>query len=134
MDSIVHFEIPASDMKRAEEFYHHVFKWQIQPIPEMKYTIVRTGEVDDKYMLKKPGIINGGMMHKDHVISSPVLTVQVANIDHALVEIEKAGGQMVKGKWQVGDMGFAAYFKDTEGNVMGLWETVPGKELVARKT
>jgi predicted enzyme related to lactoylglutathione lyase len=23
----------------------------------------------------------------------------------------------------VGDMGFAAYFKDTEGNLVGLWET-----------
>ncbi len=27
------------------------------------------------------------------------------------------------GKTPVGDMGFAAYFKDTEGNVIGLWET-----------
>jgi predicted enzyme related to lactoylglutathione lyase len=23
----------------------------------------------------------------------------------------------------VGDMGFAAYFRDTEGNVVGLWQT-----------
>jgi predicted enzyme related to lactoylglutathione lyase len=26
----------------------------------------------------------------------------------------------------VGDMGFAAYFTDTEGNLMGLWENAPG--------
>jgi hypothetical protein len=25
----------------------------------------------------------------------------------------------------VGAMGFAAYFRDTEGNVVGLWESVP---------
>ena len=25
-------------------------------------------------------------------------------------------------KMAVGDMGFAAYFKDSEGNVMGLWQ------------
>jgi len=23
---------------------------------------------------------------------------------------------------QVGDMGYAAYFKDTEGNIIGLWQ------------
>ncbi len=25
---------------------------------------------------------------------------------------------------QVGDMGYAAYFKDTEGNIIGLWQTI----------
>lgn len=24
--------------------------------------------------------------------------------------------------WQMLDMGYFAYFKDTEGNIMGLWE------------
>lgn len=126
MDPIVHFEIPADNLPRAEQFYKQVFGWQIQPIPDMKYTIARTGETDEKFMLKKPGMINGGMMHKDAHIKNPVLTIQVKSIEHAQKEIEKAGGSMIKGKWQVGDMGFAAYFKDTEGNVLGLWENASG--------
>ncbi|HVL02937.1 MAG TPA: hypothetical protein VM386_00735 [Acidimicrobiales bacterium] len=39
-------------------------------------------------------------------------------------DVERAsslGGQVVRGKEPVGDMGFAAYFTDTEGNLMGLW-------------
>ena len=36
--------------------------------------------------------------------------------------IEKHGGSVAGGKMPVGDMGFAAYFQDSEGNVMGLWQ------------
>ena len=31
----------------------------------------------------------------------------------------------------VRDMGFAAYFKDTEGNLVGLWETAPEADACA---
>ena len=39
------------------------------------------------------------------------------------MKIQSLGGVPVGEKTAVGEMGFAAYFKDTEGNVMGLWET-----------
>jgi uncharacterized protein len=39
-----------------------------------------------------------------------------------LRQVEAAGGKAVSEKIPVGDMGFAGYFTDTEGNVMGLWE------------
>ena len=29
---------------------------------------------------------------------------------------------MLTGQTPIGDFGYAAYFKDTEGNVVGLWE------------
>ena len=37
-------------------------------------------------------------------------------------EVTDAGGTVVRAE-AVGDMGFAAYFSDTEGNLIGLWET-----------
>lgn len=37
--------------------------------------------------------------------------------------VEAAGGKTAGEKMPVGDMGFAAYFTDTEGNLIGLWET-----------
>ena len=59
--------------------------------------------------------------------SGPVLVVAVDSIDAALERIGGLGGSTVVGKTPVGDMGFAAYFKDPEGNVIGLWETAaPG--------
>ena len=47
----------------------------------------------------------------------------VDDIDATLKEIEAHGGKTTVAKMPVGDMGFAAYFTDPEGNVMGLWET-----------
>ena len=45
------------------------------------------------------------------------------DIDATVVAIEKHGGSAVGEKLTVGDMGFAAYFKDSEGNLMGLWQS-----------
>ena len=56
--------------------------------------------------------------------SGPVVVLDVENIEAALEKIGGLGGSTVVGKTPVGDMGFAAYFKDPEGNVVGLWETV----------
>jgi hypothetical protein len=37
--------------------------------------------------------------------------------------IEAGGGSTVRPKEPVADMGFAAYFTDSEGNLMGIWQT-----------
>ena len=73
-------------------------------------------------MPTEPGYIGGGMLQRQAPVTSPVITLAVDDIDACLVEIEKRGGSAVGEKMAVGDMGFAAYFNDTEGNVMGLWQ------------
>ena len=126
MRKIVHFEIPADDEARARDFYREVFGWQLQEMPELDYTLVRTTPVDAQTQLPtEPGAINGGLMKRSADTPTPVLTVDVESIDHALKEIESRGGSVVKGRTEIPGMGAFAYFKDSEGNVMGLWETVP---------
>ncbi|MBI2629082.1 VOC family protein [Candidatus Pacearchaeota archaeon] len=124
MDKVVHFEIPAEDVERAKEFYSKIFRWNIISIPEMQYNIVHTVEIDEKNMPKTPGAINGGIMKKSKEITNPVIIINVENIDNSLKVIEDNGGEVIKEKMQVGDMGYVAYFKDTEGNILGLWETI----------
>ena len=34
---VVHFEIPADDVARAQEFYGSVFDWNINSMPGMEY-------------------------------------------------------------------------------------------------
>jgi predicted enzyme related to lactoylglutathione lyase len=53
----------------------------------------------------------------------PNIVIDVPSIDDALRQVEAAGGKTLSQKMPVGDMGFAGYFADTEGNVIGLWET-----------
>ena len=122
MNKVVHFEIPTDDTARAKKFYEETFAWQIQDVPDMSYSIVRTTEIDEKWMPKEPGAINGGMLKRGSVVTSPTFAIDVKNIDEAIEKVKRAGGTIVRKKEAIGSMGFVAYFKDTEGNVLSLWQ------------
>jgi predicted enzyme related to lactoylglutathione lyase len=120
---VVHFEVPYDDGDRARRFYKDVFGWQLQEMPGMDYTIVMSGPSGDAGPTES-GFINGGMLSREmSATSGPVIVVDVESIDATLEKIGALGGSTVTAKVPVGDMGFAAYFKDPEGNVIGLWET-----------
>ena len=119
---VVHFEIPHDDGDRARSFYQEAFGWQIQHMPEMNYSLVMTGPSGDQGP-SEPGFINGGLMQRQAEYKAPNIVIDVDNIEDALKAVGDAGGSTVHGRMEVGDMGFAAYFNDTEGNLIGLWET-----------
>jgi predicted enzyme related to lactoylglutathione lyase len=119
---VVHFEIPYDDGDRARAFYDKAFGWQLMTMPDMGYTLVTTGPGGEQGPTE-PGFINGGMMERQGPFTAPNIVIDVDNIDDALKAVEDAGGSTVQERMQVGEMGFAAYFKDPEGNVIGLWES-----------
>lgn len=120
---VVHFEVPFNDGERARAFYREAFGWSIDEMPELNYSMVSTGPRTEQGMPSEPGFINGGMFDRAGASApNPVITISVDSIDAALNQIGQLGGLTVTDKMPVGDMGFAAYFTDTEGNVMGLWE------------
>lgn len=132
MGGVVHFEIPADDQDRATNFYRRALGWRIDPMPDMNYNIVVTTPTDEKTgMPTQPGAINGGMMARESELTTPVITVDVEDIDAALAKIEELGGSVVKPKDAIPGMGYYAYFKDTEGNILGLWENLPQAEAGA---
>jgi uncharacterized protein len=118
---VVHFEIPADDVGRAEAFYRDVFAWEITSIPGMGYTLVGTTPSTENGPTE-PGAINGGMLARQAPITAPVVTIEVDDIETALKAVERLGGRTIRERMPVGDMGFAAYFADTENNILGLWE------------
>ncbi|VVB87412.1 Glyoxalase/Bleomycin resistance protein/Dioxygenase superfamily protein [uncultured archaeon] len=124
MDKVVHFEIPADDLERAKKFYESIFGWKMDTMEGMEYILIGTTPVDENGMPKEPGAINGGMMKRQRPLTSPIITINVENIDDALKNVKKMGGEVVRGKMPVADMGYAAYFKDTEGNIIGLWQKI----------
>lgn len=119
---VVHFEIPFDEGDRAREFYSKVFGWEFDEIPEMSYTMVESGPSGDQGPTE-PGFINGGMAQRSGSFPSPTLVLGVDSIDDALAAVAAAGGSVVSEREPVGDMGFSAYFTDTEGNLLGLWES-----------
>lgn len=122
-DKVVHFELPADDLERAHNFYRRAFDWSINTVPGMGYSLVQTTPSGKNGSPNEPGAINGGMLARQAPIKNPVITIEVASIDESLKKIEGLGGRTVRKKEPVGDMGFAAYFSDSEGNVVGLWQT-----------
>ncbi|TCC31176.1 VOC family protein [Kribbella sindirgiensis] len=120
---IVHFEVPYDDGDRARAFYREAFGWNLTEVPGLDYTMATTGPVNEQSVSTEPGFINGGMFRRTDELKQPVLTVDVPDIDAAWKTIESLGGERVGEKLPVGDMGFAAYFKDPEGNILGLWQS-----------
>jgi uncharacterized protein len=129
MQKVVHFEIPADDVERAKDFYGSIFGWELQTMQMEggEYTSVKTTPVDEEtQMPTEPGAINGGMFQRsEQSPSSPVITIGVDGIDDALKQIEDKGGSTVTPRTPIPGMGAFAYFKDPEGNVVGLWENTP---------
>ncbi|KQZ76000.1 VOC family protein [Nocardioides sp. Root151] len=119
---VVHFEIPYGEGDRARAFYAEAFGWELLDIPEMSYTMATTGPSGETGPIE-PGFINGGMMRRESPTEGPVVVIDVPDIEASLAKIESLGGSTVLGKQAVGEMGFAAYFKDVEGNIMGLWQS-----------
>ncbi len=119
---VVHFEIPFGDGDRARAFYREAFGWELTDIPELSYTLATTGPSGEAGPTEA-GFINGGLLRRESPSEGPVIVIDVDDIDAALARIESLGGLTLIARQPVGDMGFAAYFKDVEGNLMGLWQT-----------
>lgn len=128
MNKVVHFEIPTNDHARAKRFHGDVFDWHLQDMPggADTYTFAITSPVDEQFQHRESGAINGGMFQRSPQlpVHNPVITIGVDSIDDHARHIEAASGTMVVSKGEVPEMGYYAYFKDTEGNLMGLWENL----------
>jgi predicted enzyme related to lactoylglutathione lyase len=126
MGKVVHFEIPADDIDRAKNFYGSIFGWDLQTaqMDGGEYTTVITTPVDEQTrMPTEPGAINGGLMQRTESTPAPIITIDVEAIDQALSQVVENGGTTVTPRTPIPGMGAFAYFKDSEGNVVGLWET-----------
>jgi predicted enzyme related to lactoylglutathione lyase len=121
-NAVVHFELPADDLDRAQGFYRDAFGWNLNAMPDMGYVMVSTTPTNEQGEPQRAGAINGGMLARHAPVSAPVVTIEVDSIDDTLSRVRELGGSVASERAAVGDMGFAAYFTDTEGNVVGLWE------------
>ncbi|OPY31338.1 MAG: Glyoxalase-like domain protein [Methanomassiliicoccales archaeon PtaU1.Bin124] len=125
---ITHFELGAKDTKRAMRFYEKVFGWRFQKwgSGDVEYWLATTGDDEDIG-------INGAIMPMQPNIPQMVNTIGVENIEKASKDIEANGGKIIQPKMQVGTMGSVAYFLDTEGVMMGIFEPSEESMRMARE-
>ena len=112
---VVHFEIPSDKPEKAIAFFQIVFGWNFQKLGTEDYWLATT--VDEN----SPGI-NGALMKKKDPRQPVVNTILVENIEDHIKKIESAGGKIVVSKMPLPDVGYLAYFMDTDNNIHGIWE------------
>jgi predicted enzyme related to lactoylglutathione lyase len=121
--TIVHFEIPATDVEKLKAFYEGLFGWKIFKVPMegMEYWLIYTVPTDEKGMLLKPGV-NGGMFQKQAQQEGlkPVNYITIENIDESFEKVGKLGGKILMPKQHVPTVGWVALVVDPEGNQIGL--------------
>jgi predicted enzyme related to lactoylglutathione lyase len=132
--TVVHFEIPADEPERAAQFYRELFGWTIDkwepPLAQpdamrgVDYWLISTVPTDGQGRPTRPGV-NGGMMKRTSPGQPPANYISVESVNDYGHRAEGLGGQVVVPKTAVPGMGWFCYIKDTEGNLIGLWETDP---------
>ena len=112
------FEIPATDFERAKKFYETILDTEIieMPFPHGKYALFPAD--------MHKGEVGGGLMQSEGFNPSLNGTVVYLNggedLSIPLSRIESAGGKIIMPKTSIGQNGFMAHFKDTEGNRVAL--------------
>jgi uncharacterized protein len=123
MPRVVHFEIHADNPERAVAFYQKVFGWQFQKwAGPMDYWLITTGPDEERG-------INGGLVRRmgpppqeGQAVNAYPCVVQVPAIDDFIARIGAAGCPIVVPKMPIPGVGWLAYFKDTEGNIVGIMQ------------
>jgi predicted enzyme related to lactoylglutathione lyase len=113
------FEIPVKDMARAAKFYTAVFDVTIETDdvagPDFEMGVFRHG----------PSSVSGALVKGEGYEPSDQGALLYLNaepdLDSCLNKVEAAGGKVAVPKFKVSDeIGYIAFFYDTEGNKLGM--------------
>lgn len=128
-NAISWFEIPATDIERAQKFYEAVFQVQLMNM-DFGTTKMRAFPLDDPMNGVGGTIIDTGGFHKPSATDGPVLYLNGnPDVQLFLERAEAAGGKILVPKTKISDdYGYLGFFLDTEGNRIAL-HSVPEKYL-----
>jgi len=120
MGRVVHFEIQASKPRELIAFYEALFSWKFQQWGTQDYWLIVTGADGT------PGI-NGGLLPRRgptpadaRAVNCFLCTVQVDAVDDALAKAVSLGAVVAVPKMPIQGVGWLAYFKDPDGNLVGI--------------
>jgi len=114
------FEIPAKDLTRAKKFYESIFNVKMDDMPEMMGMKMSSfpAEMGNG---KVSGAIAQSQNHKPSADGAIVYLNANPSIQNVIERIEGNGGKVVMPKTQISpEIGYMAFFVDTEGNRVGL--------------
>src|SRR5688572_14239880 len=114
------FEIPASNLERAQQFYETIFGFKMTKLdlPNIK---MRMFPVSDP-MGVGGAVVDSGGFHKPSATDGPLIYLNAnPDVQHVLNRVEKAGGKILVPKTQISsEFGYMAVINDSEGNRIAL--------------
>ncbi|HVJ68807.1 MAG TPA: VOC family protein [Caulifigura sp.] len=120
MPRVVHFEIQASDPARVNSFYSELFGWKFNQWGDAPYWLIETGEEGTRG-------INGGLLPRrgpipadGQSVNAFVCTVEVPDLDARFAKALSLGGVAAVPKMPIPGVGWLAYIKDPDGNILGM--------------
>ena len=120
-NAISWFEIPATDIDRAQKCYEALFNIQMQPLNTGALQM-RIFPVEDMMTGISGAVVDSGGFHKPSLTEGPLIYLN-ANPDVQLIldRTEAAGGKILVPKTEISpEHGFMAVIMDTEGNRIAL--------------
>ena len=123
MDSSVNilnwFEISVSDIARAKKFYETIFSVKMDEMEMMGMKMAMFPY--DMLSGKLSGSLVQSDMHKPGADGVKIYFNGNPDLDTALSKVEAAGGKVLMPKGKISeDIGYMAFFMDTEGNSVAL--------------
>jgi predicted enzyme related to lactoylglutathione lyase len=130
-NTVVHFEIFASDVERARKFYERVFGWKFEVGGPPDFYHIGTGPGTD------PGLKQGLIAKRRGSPAQGSLnafrcTIAVRSVKETMAAIEAAGGKLRSPITDIPEVGQVVEFADTEDNIACILEYVPGHALAAK--
>jgi len=119
-NAISWFEIPATDIARAQKFYEAIFNIELVPM-ETPQIQMRMFPLDDRNGVG--GSINYSKeFYQPSATAGPLIYLNAnPDVQQVLDRIETAGGKILMPKTQISpEHGHMAMFIDTEGNRIAL--------------
>jgi uncharacterized protein len=119
-NSLNWFEIPAKDIARAMKFYEEIFSMTMQEMGEMM-GMKMAGFPAELGNGKASGGLVQGPMHKPSAEGCIIYLNANPKIQTVIDRIDAAGGKVLMPRTQISpEIGYMAFFLDTEGNRIGL--------------
>lgn len=115
------FEIPTTDLERAQAFYETIFGISLMPM-DLPNIRMRIFPVDNPQEGIGGAVVESGGFHRPSATEGPLVYLN-ANPDVKIVldRVEAAGGKVLVPKTQISEeIGFMGVFLDTEGNRIAI--------------
>ena len=129
-NAISWFEIPTTDLDRAQKFYESVFNTSLIPL-DVQAIKMRMFPLEDQ-MGVGGALVYNLAFYKPSSTDGPLVYLNAnPDVQNVLDKVESAGGKILVPKTQISeDYGYMAMFIDTEGNRIAV-HSVPEKYLTS---